>query len=89
MTWSRSRPRTAALPPYQLDDLLGRPLARPLAEDEAIRADGVSGHAAGDVVVVRSRRYLTAARGQSGVTAAPHASGAVRRNRRQALSSLA
>jgi N-acetylneuraminate synthase/sialic acid synthase len=42
-------PDEGGLPPYRLDDLLGRPLVRPLAVDEPIRADGV-GDVAGDVV---------------------------------------
>ncbi len=43
-------PADGGVPPYRLDALLGRPLVRPLAEDEAIRADGVGGNVAGDVV---------------------------------------
>jgi sialic acid synthase SpsE len=43
-------PVDGGLPPYRLDDMLGRPLVRPLAEDEAIRADGVGGDVSGDVV---------------------------------------
>jgi sialic acid synthase len=43
-------PADGGLPPYLLDDLLGRPLVRPLAEDEAIRADAVGGGVAGEVV---------------------------------------
>ncbi len=36
-------PADGGLPPYRLDDLLGLPLVRPLAEDEAILADDVRG----------------------------------------------
>jgi sialic acid synthase len=35
-------PADGGLPPYVLDDLLGRTLARALAKDEAILADDVS-----------------------------------------------
>jgi N-acetylneuraminate synthase/sialic acid synthase len=35
-------PADGGLPPYALDDLLGRPLARPLAEEEPILADDVA-----------------------------------------------
>ena len=49
VTSSQSRPRTAACRPTALDDLRGRPLVRPLAEDEAIRTDCV-GDVADDVV---------------------------------------
>jgi N-acetylneuraminate synthase/sialic acid synthase len=39
-------PADEGLPPYALDELLGRPLARSLAEDEAIAvADVVAGAA--------------------------------------------
>ncbi len=34
-------PADGGLPPYALDDLLGRPLTRPLAEDEALLAEDV------------------------------------------------
>ncbi len=42
-------PADGGLPPYRLDDLRGRSLVRPLAEDEAIRTDCV-GDVADDVV---------------------------------------
>ncbi len=43
-------PADGGLPPYRLDDLLGLPLTRDLAEDEAIGAEDVGGDGAADVV---------------------------------------
>jgi sialic acid synthase len=43
-------PADGGLPPYALDQLLGRRLARPLAEEEAIRAADVAGDSARDTV---------------------------------------
>ena len=43
-------PADRGLPPYRLDDLLGLPLTRDLAEDEAIDAEDVGGDGVGDVV---------------------------------------
>jgi sialic acid synthase len=43
-------PADGGLPPYRLDDLLGLPLTRDLAEDEAIGAEDVGGDGVGDVV---------------------------------------
>jgi sialic acid synthase len=42
-------PADGGLPPYALDELLGRPLARALAADEAILAEDVAGAWPGDV----------------------------------------
>ncbi len=42
-------PADGGLPPYRLDDLLGRPLTRALAPDEAIRMEDVAGPRAGVV----------------------------------------
>jgi sialic acid synthase len=39
-------PADGGLPPYSLDDLLGRPLVRALAEEETVRADDVGGEGA-------------------------------------------
>jgi sialic acid synthase len=39
-------PADGGLPPYSLDDLLGRPLVRALAEEETIRAEDVGGEGA-------------------------------------------
>jgi sialic acid synthase len=39
-------PADNGLPPYELDELLGRPLVRALAEEETLRADDVGGEAA-------------------------------------------
>ena len=39
-------PADGGLPPYALDDLLGRPLVRALAEEETVRADDVGGEGA-------------------------------------------
>ena len=65
-------PADGGMPPYVLDDLLGRPLLRPLAEEQAVMV--------GDVL----RAPSTAATGlsQIGATEAPHASGEVRWSRR-------
>ncbi|HET6684407.1 MAG TPA: N-acetylneuraminate synthase family protein [Gaiella sp.] len=41
-------PADGGLPPYALDELLGRPLRRALAEDEAILAEDVDGGIAGE-----------------------------------------
>jgi N-acetylneuraminate synthase/sialic acid synthase len=43
-------PAEGGLPPYALDDLVGRPLVRPLAEEEAIRVADVAGDNARDTV---------------------------------------
>jgi len=43
-------PAEGGLPPYRLDDLLGRALARALAVDEAICADDIGGVVQGAVV---------------------------------------
>jgi hypothetical protein len=43
-------PAEGGLPPYRLDDVLGRRLARPLAEDEVFRAEDIGAHDADDVV---------------------------------------
>ena len=45
-------PADGGLPPYRLDELLGLPLARPLAEEEAIQAGDVAG---GDPSIAESR----------------------------------
>ena len=43
-------PADGGLPPYALDELLGRPLLRPLAEDEVIAARDVGDPAAADTL---------------------------------------
>jgi N-acetylneuraminate synthase/sialic acid synthase len=43
-------PDEGGVPPYRLDELLGRRLVRPLADDEAIRAEDVGDDVAGDAV---------------------------------------
>jgi N-acetylneuraminate synthase/sialic acid synthase len=43
-------PDEGGLPPYRLDELLGRRLAQPLADDEPIRAEDVGDDALGDAV---------------------------------------
>jgi N-acetylneuraminate synthase/sialic acid synthase len=48
-------PAGGGLPPYALDELLGRPLRRALAEDEAILADDVGGGVAGNGLQPASR----------------------------------
>ena len=53
-------PADEGLPPYELDDLLGRPLVRPLAEDEAIDAT--------DVGVRRTSDNLSQGRAASAAT---------------------
>ena len=45
-------PADGGLPPYELDDLIGRALARPLAEEQAILADDLEAVAAGRVRLV-------------------------------------
>ncbi len=49
-------PADGGLPPYRLDDLLGLPLVRPLAEDEAILAEDIGGDGAGAVARPASPR---------------------------------
>jgi sialic acid synthase len=44
-------PADGGLPPYAVDDLLGRPLERPLGEEEAILAEHVGGEIASNTVV--------------------------------------
>jgi sialic acid synthase len=53
-------PADGGLPPYAVDDLLGRPLERPLGEEEAILAEHVGGEIASNTVVPAGSR--TAAR---------------------------
>jgi N-acetylneuraminate synthase/sialic acid synthase len=43
-------PADEGLPPYELDDLIGKPLARALAADEAIRLADVGEESASDTV---------------------------------------
>lgn len=49
-------PAEGGLPPYRLDELLGRRVTRPLAEDEAIRGEDLGDDVACDVVSSGSAR---------------------------------
>jgi sialic acid synthase len=54
-------PADGGLPPYALDELLGRPLVRALGEEEAILADDVDGAWPRDTVLGAPSREATAA----------------------------
>ncbi len=53
-------PADGGLPPYALDDLLGRTLARPLAEEQTVVAEDVEGGWPGDTVSQGSSRPAAA-----------------------------